>query len=192
MLTFPPHATFPFMERGDSELLDARFVGLLTAAQVPLLAYVRSLLPGDSASRDVAQQANATIWTKRADFEPGTNFKAWAFSIARFEVLNYRKRQARDARLVFSDELEQTITTELAEAPDDFEEQHEALKLCLLKLREEDRELLLHRYSRSEPLAEYAARVGRSVGGLKVSLHRLRSALLACIERRLQARGATP
>ena len=98
----------------------------------------------------MVQQANATIWTKRTDFEPGTNFKAWAFSIARFEVLNYRKQQARDARLVFSDELEQTIATELADAPDDFQDRHEALKACLRKLRHEDRELLLHRYSRPD------------------------------------------
>ena len=63
------------MERGDSQSIDARFVGQLTAVQVPLLVYVRSLLPGDPAARDVAQQANATIWAKRADFEPGTNFK---------------------------------------------------------------------------------------------------------------------
>ena len=179
------------MERGNSEQTDARFVWELTAAQVPLLAYVRSLLPGDAAARDVAQQANKTIWTKRADFQPGTNFKAWAFSIARFEVLNYRKRQARDARLVFSDDLEQTITTELAAAPDEFQERHEALRLCLQKLRGEDRDLLLHRYSQIEPLAGYAARVGRSVGGLKVTLHRLRSALLACIERQSRSRGAT-
>lgn len=174
------------MEREDGESRDAQFVGQLTAAQVPLLAYVRSLLPGDPAARDVAQQANATIWAKRADFEPGTNFKAWAFSVARFEVLNYRKRQARDARLVFSDELEQTIAAELADAPDDFHDRQEALKACMQHLRPEDRNLLLHRYSHAEPLAGYAARVGRSVGGLKVTLHRLRAGLLGCIERRLR------
>ena len=48
------------------------------------------------------------------DFTLGTNFKAWAFSVARYEVLNYRKQQARDARLVFSEELEETFAEELA------------------------------------------------------------------------------
>lgn len=81
---------------------DAQFVTELTTNQLQLSLYVRSLLPGDSAAHDVAQQANAKIWEMRAEFELGTNFKAWAFSIARYEVLNYRKKQARDARLVFS------------------------------------------------------------------------------------------
>ncbi|MCG8653130.1 MAG: sigma-70 family RNA polymerase sigma factor [Pirellulales bacterium] len=165
---------------------DAEFVALMTEHQLPLLLYVRLLMPGDGAAGDVAQQANAKIWEKRADFELGTNFKAWAFSIARFEVLGYRKQQARDARLVFSDDLQSTIADEIIDACDDLETRREALQGCLQKLKPADRELLLHRYATTETLADYAARMGRSVGGLKVTLYRLRSALLTCIERQLR------
>lgn len=166
---------------------DAPFVTQLTAHQLALQLYVRSLLPGDGCASDVVQQANAKIWEKRTDFEPGTNFKAWAFSIARYEVLNHRKRQARDARLVFSDELEQVIASELVSTNIDFQERSEALRECLGKLRQKDRQLLLHRYSSRGTLAEYADTIGRSLGGLKVTLHRLRSVLLLCIERRLES-----
>ncbi len=166
---------------------ESQFVALLTEVQLPLRLYVQSLLPGDPAARDVAQHANATIWRKRADFAPGTNFKAWAFSIARFEVLNYRKQQARDSRLVFSEELEETFAEELANSGDDFERRQEALKHCLEKLRNKDRDLLLHRYSESGTLADYSIKTGQSVGGLKVTLHRLRNALLSCIQKQLSA-----
>ncbi|QDU63319.1 RNA polymerase sigma factor [Planctomycetes bacterium Pan216] len=166
---------------------DATFVSELTAHQLPILLYVRSLLPGDPSARDVAQQTNAKIWEKRSEFELGTNFRAWAFSIARFEVLNYRKQQARDAKLYFSDDLQEVIATEMADTHDDIQERHEALKRCLGKLRSRDRELLLHRYASTERLADYASMIGRSVGGLKVTLHRLRSALLECMERQLHA-----
>ena len=114
------------MEPAPLEHDDSAFVAQLTECQVPLGLYVRSLMPGDRAAGDVVQQANAKIWEKRADFQPGTNFKAWAMSIARFEVLNYRKQQARDTRLTFSDELEVTIASEMAEMDDDFAERHEA------------------------------------------------------------------
>lgn len=190
LLTLGGDGAFVAMEEPTADTRDAEFVTLLTASQVPLLLYVRSLMPGDSAARDVAQQSNAKIWEKRADFELGTNFKAWAFSVARFEVLNYRKQQARDAKLVFSDDLEQTIATELTDAPDQIQQRHEALKGCLQKLRSQDRDLLLHRYSDSGTLDEYAAQVGRSVGGLKVTLHRLRSALLTCIKTRMRREEA--
>ena len=163
------------------------FVAELTACQLPLLLYVRSLLPGESAARDVAQQANAKIWEKRDEYQLGSNFKAWAFAIARYEVLNYRKRQARDAKLVFGQELEETIARELAERPDQLEQRHEALRDCLQALRDEDRSLILHRYATSNSLSDYAKTVGRSVGGLKVTLHRLRGLLLDCIHRKLQS-----
>ncbi|PWG73383.1 RNA polymerase subunit sigma-24, partial [Enterococcus hirae] len=73
-----------------SDEQDEAIVALLTEHQSALRLYVASLLPGESSTPDVAQQANATIWKKRDDFEIGTNFKAWAFSIARYEVLNFR------------------------------------------------------------------------------------------------------
>ncbi|WP_237226177.1 sigma-70 family RNA polymerase sigma factor [Rubinisphaera sp. JC750] len=171
--------------QNDSE---ANFVAELTACQLPLTLYIRSLLPGDPAAGDVAQQANARIWEKRGDFELGTNFKAWAFAIARFEVLNYRKQQARDARLVFGPDLEQTIANEI-EQKTFLEERQEALRACMKDLRPRDRELLTQRYANSATLEDYAQEVGRSVNGLKVTLHRLRSALLECMKRRLRNWG---
>lgn len=171
---------------------EQQFVALLTEHQLSLRLYVQSLLPGDTGAHDVAQQANATLWKKRADFVIGTHFKAWAFSVARFEVLNYRKQQARDSRLVFGEELELLMAEDLAERVDETERRHKALKGCLQKLRDADRELLLHRYSAAGTLDDYARRTGRSTGGLKVTLHRLRNALLACIENQLQLNQATP
>lgn len=67
---------------------DSRIVALLTEHQLPLRHYVQSLLPGDSSAADVTQLTNTTLWQKREEFELGTNFKAWAFAIARYEVLN--------------------------------------------------------------------------------------------------------
>ena len=165
---------------------ETQFVALLTDAQMPLRRYVQSLLPGDSSAPDVVQQANATLWKKRDDFILGTNFKAWAFSVARYEVLNFRKKQARDFRLVFSEEMEVIFAEDLAVIDEVLDERQEALKGCLLKLREVDRELLLHRYAATGTLQEYAERHGRSVGGVKVTLHRLRHVLLTCIERQLE------
>jgi RNA polymerase sigma-70 factor (ECF subfamily) len=170
---------------------EGAFVAQLTDIQMPLRLYVHSLMPGNAAAQDVVQQANATLWKKREDFTHGTNFKAWAFSVARYEVLNYRKQQARDSRLVFGEELEQIFADDLSERDDDTDLRHEALNGCLEKLRPQDRELLLHRYTATAgTLDDFAASAGRSVGGLKVTLHRLRNALLGCIEKQLGTTGA--
>lgn len=169
---------------------DAEIVARLTEHQASIRYYVASLLPGDSRAADVAQQANLTIWDKRGEFEPGTNFKAWAFAIARYEVLNFRKKQARDSRLLFSDELEEIMADELAAESDDFDLRRDALRSCLEKLKPNDLALVRHRYYESSPLKEFAVETGRSAAGLKVSLHRIRNALARCIERQLPGEGA--
>jgi len=143
------------------------------------------LMPGDSHCDDVAQETNTIIWEKRSDFEIGTNFKAWAFSIARFQVRKYRFKQAKDARLVFCEELEEMIAEEMTDHLDDLSGHHIALQVCLQKLKPADRDLIHHRYFKKTPLKEYAANVGRSIGGLKVTLHRIRNRLLVCVEKRI-------
>lgn len=164
---------------------DAEIVSLLTKHQSALALYVRSLMPGDESAEDVAQETNAKIWEKRSDFELGTNFKAWAFSIARFQVRKYRFSQAKNERLVFCDELEETIADEFADEIEDMSDHQAALRSCLQKLKPADRELIHHRYFKRAPLQEFAIKAGRSIGGLKVTLHRLRNRLQICIEKRL-------
>lgn len=164
---------------------EADFVALLTSGQNAITLTVRALMLGDRGMEEVVQQTNAKLWQKRADFEVGTNFRAWAAAVARFEVLNYRKQQARDARLRFSDDLEQQIACEVGELEDDLYDRHAALQECLKQLKPESRDLLLSRYNGNETIADLASRIGRSVGGIKVSLSRLRTGLSQCIERRL-------
>ena len=166
---------------------EADFVAMLTASQNAIALAVRALMPGERSVDEVVQQTNAKIWHKRGEFDAGTNFRAWANAIARFEVLNYRKQQARDARIKFSDELEHIIVAETAGIDDEMLNRQSALRECLKDLKSESREMLLSRYSGEETLAQLAARVGRSVGGIKVTLSRLRTALLECIQRRLLA-----
>ncbi len=174
------------MDAIDARNDDSEFVALLTGCQSALALYLRGLMPGDRGAEEVLQQTNAKIWQKRDDFKPGTNFRAWSLAIARFEVLNYRKQQARDARVRFSDELEQTIAAEIVEQDDDFLERHSALKDCLQELKPGSRDLLMMRYGSEETLADFASRIGRSAGSIKVTLYRLRGVLLTCIQRRLE------
>ena len=166
---------------------EAEFVAMLTASQNAIALAVRALMPGERCVEEVVQQTNAKIWQKRGEFEAGTNFRAWAGAIARFEVLNYRKQQARDARIKLSNELEDVIVAEVACIDDEILSRQAALHECLKGLKSESREMLLSRYSGEETLAQLAERVGRSVGGIKVTLCRLRTALLECIQRRLLA-----
>ena len=174
----------------DADDREAEFVSLLTEHQLALKLFVNSLLPGDIGAADVAQEVSTTIWKKRTDFIPGTNFRAWVFQIARNQVANYRRKRAREGAVVaFSDTLHETIAAELADKNTDLEHHLSALRQCLQKLRKGDRELIQHRYFHQTPLKDYASQIDRTVGTLKVKLHRIRNSLERCVSQQLGTDG---
>ena len=162
--------------------LSAEFVSLLTRHQPDLWSYIITLMPGDPDTADVLQKTNLVLWTKQRDFEPGSNFRAWAFAVARFEVLAHLKRNKREGIVLLDEELLERIAHEAPDALAPSELRLAALERCLNKLRPQDRELLDHRYRTALGLEEFAARVGRSVSALSVTLHRLRGSLRKCVQ----------
>jgi len=50
-----------------------------------LRAFSRMLCGKRAIAEDMAQEALAKAWRARANFEPGTNLKAWLFTILRNE-----------------------------------------------------------------------------------------------------------
>ena len=119
------------------------FVRLLTEAQGPVYGYLLTLIPDRSRARDLLQETNITLWKKAATFEEGTNFNAWACKIAYFHVLSFRRKMARE-KLVFDDD----ILDYLAERNDDrliqdfTKDRNSALKACMQKLSDKQRNLL--------------------------------------------------
>ena len=167
----------------------AEFVTLLTEHQPDLWAYIITLMPGHPDVADVLQETNLVLWSKQEKFETGTNFRAWAFAIARFEVLNHLKKQKRNRILLLDEELLDTISHEAPEAIAPAEQRLKALEFCLEKLRPQDRELIDHRYWSRQGLDEFAEQVGRSVSALSVTLHRLRAALRKCVKDQIATEG---
>jgi RNA polymerase sigma-70 factor (ECF subfamily) len=175
-----------------SENHDSEFVRQLTLHQSAVLAYIRSLMPGCSGAQDVLQQTNIKLWEKKDDFIPGTNFKSWAFAVARFELLGQRRRLRRNGWLVFSDSVAEQLAADLAYEDSDRETALEALDRCLDKLRPHDLDLVRTRYASSCGLDEYALSLNRSSGTMKARLFKIRAALRRCIESSLSAKEVMP
>ena len=162
---------------------EEEFVSQLTLQQSAIHAFITSIMPGDSAVDDVLQRTNLVLWRKRAEFTPGTNFRAWAFSCASWQARAYFKEKKRKNWLLFDDELAGKIadhaSTHFPSTPDAT---RSAMEECLAKIRPADRELLLEHYELGDSLAECAERVGRTAASLKVTFFRLRAALRRCIK----------
>lgn len=159
---------------------------LLNGHRPDVTAYVRSLLPGYPGSEDVTQEVMLTIWNKRCEFEPGTNFKAWAFRIAHYHVQNQRRKIARGKWLIFDEEvLDQLHPSAALPELDALSEERDALEHCLGEVSEENRKLLRTRYATKTSIKTFAEQTGQRPGTLKARLFRLRAALRDCIEKRI-------
>jgi RNA polymerase sigma-70 factor (ECF subfamily) len=157
------------------------FVRLFVAHEGRLRAFIRALLPTWADVDEVMQETSLVAWRKFARFERGTNFMAWAATIARFEALDHLRRRGRE-QLVFSDAVADLMAEEATPEGETLERQRRALDRCLAKVGDPQRALLLLSYQPGAKLHEVAARAGRSVEGHYKAVQRLRARLLDCIE----------
>ncbi|MBV8881293.1 MAG: sigma-70 family RNA polymerase sigma factor [Planctomycetaceae bacterium] len=158
------------------------FVRLMTEHQGRLFAYVFSLLGNPDAANDVLQEVNVILWRDSREFRPGSNFKAWAFRVAHFQVMAWRQRQIRD-RLVFEDDMLEVLATGARESDEMFDRRQERLSGCLEKLSPEHREMIRRRYAEETPLQEIATERGTTANAIMQTLFRIRQRLMTCVDR---------
>lgn len=141
-------------------------------------AFVRALQPSLADADDVLQETFLTVSRKAADFEPGTNFVAWACGIARLKVLESFRQKKRTNVL-----SEAAIGALADEAPmsDLTGEREEALSRCLEKLAPRSRELMWRRYSGREDSDEMAGGLGMTSTAVRVALSKARAFLRDCV-----------
>ena len=146
-------------------------------------AFVRALQPSLADADDVMQETFLTVSRKASSFEPGTNFVAWAFSIARLKALeSFRQRKRANV-------LSEAAISALAEdapSPESLSEREDALEGCLEKLAPKVRDLLWRRYSRRQSSDEMAEAAGMTSNAVRVALSKSRVALRDCINSQLQ------
>jgi len=159
------------------------FLQLLTKSQSRIYAYILSLVFDPDQADDILQQTNAVMWKQEEEFQLGTNFIAWSFRIAYFQVLDHRRRRKRDRHLFDDDFLEQLSAT-AATSDETFERRHRLLRLCLEQLPERQRTLIHLRYTTGEHLDSIARKIQLNVNAAKQGLFRARNALIRCIESR--------
>jgi RNA polymerase sigma-70 factor (ECF subfamily) len=181
---------------GDGELLGQpmpetdkeQFVRLMAAHGRRLYAYILSLVPNWADADEIFQETSVRLWRDFADFEPGSNFSAWATRVAYFQVLTWRKRAAR-SHLVFDDDILQLIAARHEMLVPFAETRHRALGDCLQELSGQSRDLLARCYAPGAQVKDVAESMGRKLPAVYKSLQRIRAALRTCVERRLKAEG---
>lgn len=167
----------------------ADFVQLFTRSQRRIYLFILSQVQSPAQAEEILQETNVIVLAKHGQFQPGTNFLAWACQIANYEILKFRTRRRRE-KLIFNDDVLQLVAAEALARSDELESRRTALMECLGKLRPRDRELIQTRYAPGHTGKEVAADLGRPPNSVYQSLGRIRRTLWECIQRRLAAEAA--
>ena len=80
------------MSQSDREM---RFVQVFQEHYHQLFAYVHTLVRNSADAEDVVQQTSLILWKKFDEYQPESNFFAWACVAARFEAMKFLRRDRR-------------------------------------------------------------------------------------------------
>ena len=156
---------------------------LFVKHQSVVKAYILSLLPSLTDAEDVLQETFLTVSAKAASFEPGTNFIGWACTIARFKVLEARRR-LNDPRAL-TDEAIEALAEDVPE-PMFFDEQISAIRSCLDRLAPRAKQIVWLRYHGGLSCDEVGRQVGWGAAAVRVALAKARTALRTCVQFQLK------
>jgi RNA polymerase sigma-70 factor (ECF subfamily) len=145
----------------------------LLAAIPSLRAFAVSLAQNSDKADDLVQETLVKAWDKQESFQPGTNLKAWLFTILRNEFYSQMRKRGREVQ--DSDGL---MTARLAIHPSqqgklDLEDFRSALK----QLPEDQREAIILIGAAGFSYEEAAEICGCAVGTIKSRVSRARSRL---------------
>ncbi len=154
---------------------DDAFRAELVALIPHLRAFSRSICRNSALSDDLAQDAMLKAWRSRASYEPGTNMKAWAFTILRNLFYSDKRRSWR------SQHLDPEVAEATLVANDNPASQMDllALRNAMDHLPDEQKEALILVGAGGMSYEEAAAVCGCAVGTVKSRVSRARTSLMA-------------
>jgi RNA polymerase sigma-70 factor, ECF subfamily len=149
-------------------------VGLIPA----LRAFAWSLSHNGSDADDLVQDTLIKAWSNREKFEPGTNLRAWLFTILRntyYTSVMRRRREVRDEMGEYAGMLQTPPTQEWSVAM-------RSLQIALQQLPVEHREALILVGAAGLSYEEAADICGCALGTIKSRVNRARARLLKIMD----------
>ncbi|WP_299695046.1 RNA polymerase sigma factor [uncultured Tateyamaria sp.] len=144
----------------------------------PMRAFAISLTRNGALADDIVQDALVKAWTNIDKFQPGTNMRAWLFTILRNTYYSHHRKRRREV-----EDTEGELSAGLAQKPDhDGRLQMRDFSAAFGTLPEEQREALVLVGAGGFSYEEAAETCGVAVGTIKSRVNRGRARLVELLE----------
>lgn len=165
-----------------------KFISLLLPHYRKIYGFILTLMPHKPDADDIMQETALVMCRKFDNFTPGTNFIGWALTIARNQVIMFRRKN-KSLKYCFKHITLKTFIEYAAKEVKDMDYRIAALEECVKKLKDRDRELIKLRYKKDIKIKEIAKKIGRSENGIYKSFARIHNYLRLCVRHTMAAWG---
>lgn len=160
------------------------FLRLWVQAQPTVAAFLHSCVGDYHEAEDLLQEVSLVLHKKFADYDSNRPFLPLALGVARNEVLNSRRKHARNVLSYQQPVLDKVLAVYVELAPE-LDQRLHALRGCLGKIQGRSADALRLRYERNLKPEAIAAQMNLKPVAARVLLSRAREWLRGCIERTL-------
>jgi RNA polymerase sigma-70 factor, ECF subfamily len=164
---------------------DDRFIRLFSKSQCSLYAFILGMTHNSVDADDLLQELNVALWKKRTSYDPQQEFLRWALGFARIEIKNYRRKNAK-ARLLFSDDVLNTLAQDWPSDMSYHEQRLAALASCVKKLGSVEYQFISGFYRRNASVNQLAELHSTPASTVYKILSRAREALHRCVQRTIE------
>jgi len=157
---------------------------LFVKHQTGVKAFILSLQPNFNEADDILQEVFLVVTRKAGEFREGSNFMAWALTIARLKVLEFLRRHKADERVL----SHHVVETLCAAVPEEgfFEDRFALVRACLEKLAPRMQDVVRLRYFGERGPREIARLLSWTTNSVNVALSKARKLIQECVHRQLQ------
>jgi RNA polymerase sigma-70 factor (ECF subfamily) len=164
----------------------ATFTELWQLARPAVEAFLASLVNDHAAVDDLTQEVVLAVYQQIDRYDAQRAFTPWVIAIARNKAYEFLRRRSARQRVMSQESVDRLADAAISLEPE-LGVREQALDACMEELPERSRRLLRQHYGEDRDLASIAEQNRLSLANVKVILHRIRTALRNCIEKRLAA-----
>ena len=162
---------------------------LWSGAQPIVANYLRATVLNFHDAEDLVQQVAYAAALRFDEYDPERPFIPWALGIAKYKVLEYRRKTNSD-RLMFGEAALDRIRNAYGQMSDQsIADRQLAVQRCIAKLPPRARAVLEMRYMQDIKPGRIAERIGATANAVSLLLSRTRKALGQCVKQNLQDPG---